>query len=120
MSTGKKIKQFRKDKGMSQKQLSQETGIAEITIRQYEAEKYQPKIDKLRIIAAALGVYIGELDPDWSQIPFDDIEDDLKRDLSLDEQGILQDYRTLNETGKDEACKRINELTEIPKYQKDK
>ena len=58
MSSSEKIKQFRKAKGLTQKQLADLTGLAEITIRQYEAGKYEPKIDKLRRIAAALVVYI--------------------------------------------------------------
>ena len=43
MTIGKKIKELRKQKKLTQKRLSKLTGIAEITIRQYEADKYNPK-----------------------------------------------------------------------------
>jgi len=56
MSLGSRIKQYRKDKGYTQKKLAEETGIAEITIRQYEADKYKPKFEQLVKLAAALDV----------------------------------------------------------------
>lgn len=58
---GKKIKEIRKNKHITQKKLSELTGIAEITIRQYEAGKYAPKFDKVRLIAKALNVTIDTL-----------------------------------------------------------
>lgn len=39
------------------------TGLAEITIRNYEAGKFIPKIESLEKIAVALGVNISDLDP---------------------------------------------------------
>ena len=62
MNIGEKIKTIRKSKGITQKKLSEETGIAEITIRQYEAGKYIPKIDKIELISKALEVDISEFD----------------------------------------------------------
>ena len=58
MSIGKNIKAIRKEKGLTQKKLAELSGIAEITIRQYEAEKYRPKTEQLDKLAAALGVTI--------------------------------------------------------------
>ena len=63
---------------------------------------------------AALDVCVNDLDPDWSFYGGEIWEDD----TSLDELGLLQDYRILNDNGKGEARKRVNELTEIPKYKK--
>lgn len=53
---GAAIRSFRKYRNMTQKELAQKTGIAEITIRQYEKDKYQPKFDKIKRIAQALDV----------------------------------------------------------------
>ena len=39
------IRTLRKEKGLTQKVLGEKSGIAEITIRQYEAGKYIPKYD---------------------------------------------------------------------------
>lgn len=54
MTIGKKIKKYRTEQHMTQKTLGEITGIAEITIRQYEANKYSPKIENLKKIAGAL------------------------------------------------------------------
>ena len=56
MEIGKYLRQQRKEKKMTQKALSEATGIAEITIRQYEAGKYKPKWDNLVKIAEALDI----------------------------------------------------------------
>lgn len=56
MTIGKTIRKFRKEKGITQKKLSELTGIAEITIRQYEADKYSPKYQQVERIASALNV----------------------------------------------------------------
>lgn len=39
--------------------------------------------------------------------------------LTPGEQSLIGDYRKLNVTGKDEAGKRVHELTMIPEYKKD-
>lgn len=64
MTVGEKIKTIRKEKRITQAKLSQLTGIAEITIRQYEAGKYKPKFEQLIKLSAALGVSISDLDSD--------------------------------------------------------
>lgn len=61
MSTGENIKYYRKKKGLTQKKLAELTGIAEITIRQYEAGKYEPKPLNLIKIKNALGVELNQL-----------------------------------------------------------
>ncbi|MDM0718703.1 helix-turn-helix transcriptional regulator [Clostridium perfringens] len=38
--------------------------------------------------------------------------------LSSEEENLLNKFNRLNSTGKNEAIKRVDELTEIPKYQK--
>lgn len=56
MAIGEYIKFYRKKLKLTQKKLSEITGIAEITIRQYEAGKYEPKNENLYKLANALGV----------------------------------------------------------------
>ncbi len=60
---GKRIKALRKEMKITQAELAKKTGIAEITIRQYESGMYLPKYDKLQKIAAALGVSVSDLSP---------------------------------------------------------
>lgn len=83
MSTeiGNNIRKYRKAIGMTQKQLAGETGLAEITIRQYESGKYVPKNDKLLIIAKKLGV-----------APFDLAPDHYPNDITSGEHPELTDF----------------------------
>ena len=54
MTTGEKIKLYRKKKGLSQKELAELSGVSEISIRKYEADSRKPKIETLLKIADAL------------------------------------------------------------------
>lgn len=58
---GKRIKERRKALKMTQKELSEKIGCAEITIRQYENGRYSPKIDTRIALAKALDVPYVEL-----------------------------------------------------------
>lgn len=58
---GAKIKGIRRDKGLTQKQLGEKSGIAESTIRRYELGSLNPKIETLQKIAQALEVPLREL-----------------------------------------------------------
>ena len=59
-SIGENIKYYRKLKKLTQKQLGALIGCATITIQQYEAGKFVPKIDRLQRIADALGISVVE------------------------------------------------------------
>lgn len=61
MPTGTRIKEIRKQKGLTQKQLGDMCGIADSNIRKYENGYQNPKIETLQKIADALGVPITEL-----------------------------------------------------------
>ncbi len=56
MTTGEKIKLARKAAKMTQRELSEKTGIAEPTIRKYESDRLNPKYNTLVTFANALGV----------------------------------------------------------------
>lgn len=61
MTIGEKIKTLRKERGWTQKALALISGIAEITIRNYEAGKYKPKLDKLEMLSKAFSITVTEL-----------------------------------------------------------
>lgn len=141
MAVGDKIKSYRKNQKITQKQLSEATGLAEITIRQYEANKYAPKIENLRKIASALGIHLSEfLEPGETISEYDPAADmwdvlskkedgSVAREISaktyvgshpdslhIDQQTLLRYFDCFNAKGKKEVLKRIHELTQIPKY----
>ena len=121
MTIGENIKKLRNEKKVTQKQLGKMTGIAEITIRQYEAGKYKPKLENIRKIASALGVYMNELIVDWSQYSAEDFGKDLEGSDTFknrdDKEEQMQDlFFLLNEQGQDKALEQVELLTKIPEY----
>ncbi len=133
MTTGQLIKAARKNAGLTQKELGEKLGIAYQTLAQWENDLRNPKIETLNRIATALGVNSMELTPvgkallmakdqhirayieDGTPLPLfsqNPTPEDLRRERLL----ALYDY-LLNEEGKREAVKRVQELTEIPRYQ---
>lgn len=76
---GKRIKQYRKEKHITQKELAELVNCAEMTISQYERGLYSPKIDMRIAIANALGVSYADLFvPDQEPMSFDSPEDSKK------------------------------------------
>ena len=61
MTIGERIKEARKAKGLKQKELAEAIGVAEVTLRQYESNKYSPKYDKLKKIAETLNMPTSDL-----------------------------------------------------------
>ena len=58
MTTGDRIKEARKQAGLSQKELADKLGISFQTLAQWETGKRNPKYDTLKRIADALGVSV--------------------------------------------------------------
>ena len=61
MEIGEKIKKLRKERKLTQKQLGELSGTSEITIRQYETNRREPRMGPLIKIATALNVNVSEL-----------------------------------------------------------
>lgn len=152
MSIADNIKFLRKQNNLTQKQLAEKSGLAVITIQQYEAGKYEPKKDSLYKLRKAFDCNIYEIldkpfeAPDISMDDLEEIEglDSIliqknlppetkekirqqflknspkisNKPLDLYENKLLGNYRLLNEEGKKEANKRVEELTEISRYTK--
>ena len=124
MKIGENIKKIRKEKGLTQKNLGELCGMNEVQIRQYELGKANPKIETAMRIANALNVDVGDL-ADTDELAMIDIKENpekwglgssiQKRSDNID---IMKHYNNLNKLGKGEAEKRVEELTEIPRYTK--
>lgn len=74
MPISENLKRLRKERRLTQKKLGELCGLAEITIRQYEGGKYQPKIETLEKMARVLGVPIQEIKEDISWDEYQDTE----------------------------------------------
>lgn len=60
-SIGQAIKAARKARGWTQRQLAEAAGVALVTIKTLEADKYIPRGETLRQLAGALGVSVDSL-----------------------------------------------------------
>lgn len=134
MAIGDNIKSLRKQKGMTQKQLADASGLVDSTLRTYELGKANPKPTTVTRIAEALGVSIAELyGVDWIgataiakdsgdiSAMYQSILSNQGGALSIDDpEGIqlLTAFMSLNSFGRQEAVKRIKEMLFVPKYQK--
>ena len=121
MATGERIKAARKKAGLTQKALGEKCNMPDSQIRQYELGMVNPRIEQLRRIAAALGVYISDLVDDWSQFSQKEISEDLENGNSLNEseKPLLENYRQLNPAGQEKAIEHVELLTKVPEYRKD-
>lgn len=131
MAINENIKKLRVEKKLTQKELSALTGISEVMISQYERGIRIPKNRNLRKLASVLdatgSILLGEELPFDLVSPNDNLDNyespiavHANTDLELYEHKLLNNYRLLNEEGKKEANKRVEELTEITRYQKKK
>ena len=133
MGIGEKIKHIRIQQNMTQKELGEKLGgIPQQQIGRWENGKANPKLSTIQKIAAALEVSLSDLINtaenmiETSASTLSGAAENISESiidvsngmqiLSKDEQTIMSDYQKLNHTEKKEARKRVNELTEIPRY----
>lgn len=130
MATGETIRQLRKEKGYTQKQLAEKCDMYESQIRKYELGNANPKLETIRKIAAALDVHISDLVDDWNAFTYKEIADDwegnkepYKELTALVEKGrkdiICDLLDSMNDEGQNKAVEQVELLTKIPEYQKE-
>ena len=117
MTTGELIKAARKKAGLTQAQLAEKLGISYVGVSQWENDLRNPKLDTLQRIASALGVPVQDLISDREAVD----KEEFKR-VFIYGEGIKDRIDAaldrLNDEGQEKAAERVEELTEIPKYQK--
>ena len=125
MNIGNKIKELRKSRKMSQEKLGYKLGVSQAMIAQYENGKRNPKIQTIIKIAGILEVRpfdlmsVDEYETLIKHEAAEEFDNVIKRIIPVDEKILRENYNKLNDFGKEEALKRISELTEIPKYKKE-
>lgn len=118
MDIGDNMRNIRKRKGMTLQQLADILGCSQQNISQYESGKRTPKLETLQKMAAALEVSLFDLVDKEELI---NTKSRIKRQIengtiSMLPSSLLDNYSKLNDIGKHEAEKRVEELTEIPRY----
>lgn len=61
MSIGKKIKEFRNLRGLTQSELSERANISRSYLGDIEGDRYNPSVETLKCIADALSIHVSEL-----------------------------------------------------------
>ena len=122
--TGDMIRKCRTEKGLTQKKLGELCGIADSNIRKYESGNQNPKIETLQKIADALDIPVNRLLA-GKIISRDELKEKLSEyglthlvPDTEEERTVLENCKKLNETGKKEPAKRVEELTHLEKYTK--
>lgn len=141
MDIGKRIQNARKAANMTQAALGKEIGVSGAMIGQWENNLRNPKPETLERIANALGISLWDLTPTtlsdaikfgyeqgyWSRSEeFREAEDEVDAIIAELEAhkddpkdlDLLAAYRKLNMDGQRIAIERVEELTQIPKYQR--
>lgn len=138
MTLAERIRQVREKKGMTQKEVASLMGISQQAYGQYESGNREPKPETLGRIAIALGSELNEITEDTDVITdenmhayihsftrgkFEQCSMEYAAFYKVLEQEpyaakLWNAFLQLNETGKAIAAERVQELTEIVKYQK--
>jgi transcriptional regulator with XRE-family HTH domain len=113
MTIGERIKERRKELGMSVDELAEILGKNRATVYRYESDDIENlSITVLDPLAKALKTSPEHL-MGWDEEPVKT----MKEDPSFKLQMQLMDYfQFLNDDGMEEALKRIRELTRLPEY----
>lgn len=115
MTIGENMRNARKLAGMTQKELAKKMKVTPQMISLYENDLRVPKNATLLKFAAALGTSREKLQStNQSEKVYQEVLADFNSESIL-----LSKYDKLNSDGKQEAVKRVEELTYIPKYKKD-
>lgn len=83
MTIGERIKETRKGLGWTQAQLAEKSGVAVITIRQYEAGNRTPKAEQIHKVASALNVSVDWLFSGEEYQIYEDVAQNVMRFLDI-------------------------------------
>lgn len=115
MELGEKIKQLREKQGLTLEELGNRVGVGKSTVRKWENGMIaNMRRDKIGKVAKALNVspaYLMGWPEESPKVP-----DVVTTQLTPDESSLVDDYRSLNDTGKQKAREQISDLKEIPRY----
>lgn len=129
VNVGERIRTIRKFRKLTQIEVAQKAQIAVNSLRLYESGKRTPNLDQLQTIAKAMGSsladFLDERDKKIFSKGLDEGEDVniwVNKTLygysfSNTETWLIGAFSKLNAEGQQKAVERVEELTEIPRYQ---
>ena len=128
MNYGDSIKNARKKAGLTQKELAEKAGLAEITIRQYETNKREPRSESLKKIATALEIPLSALlDENYKEElneVLDSVTDTLSKLISTSESSmkakLIENFDKVNSDGKKKIFDYSEDIISNIKYCQEK
>lgn len=126
MNFSDRLKDVRKNAGLTQAQLSEKLGITAQSYSQYETGKRNPKSETVQKIAKALGVDVDVLNPTKEERELfekaaNSITDEQKYKIEEKRLSNLIKHKEkmLNISGKQKAVDYMDDLIKIPEYRED-
>ena len=115
-SFSKRLKELREANNMSQGQLGDKINTTRQSISNYEIGKREPDYETLEALADTFNVDINYLLGKTNKTTF--IPSSNHRQITIDEQKILDPFNHLNEEGKQKAISYTQDLVDSGKYTK--
>ena len=121
MTEGENIYRIRNQLNLTQREFAEKCGVSQSAINYWESGKRIPKFSHILNMSGALGISATEFmdkdKVDKNKMPavYAFLHGE-KEQVDLKECLLVKNYKLLNKLGRDEALKRISELTEIKKY----
>lgn len=135
MTIGERIREIRKSRGLTQKELGERLGLSYQSIAQWENDLRKPKSETILKIASALGVRYEDivgLETFESGAEFDKRWNEITRELRKSGNKTLKVIHTadprkfinhaldkMTEEGQAQVAQRAAEVLEVPRYRKD-
>ena len=117
-SVGEKIKAAREAAGRTQEQLGKRLGVTGVAVMRYEKGQRQPSINQRLLMA---DIFKTSLLYFIEQDVFEEEEIVVSHTPTKPLKERLEDaFQSLTDDGQQKAVERVEELTEIPKYQREK
>ena len=110
----KNIRLQMEKKGINQTELCSILGFKPMTVSDWLNAKTYPRIEKIEKMAEFFGIQKSDLVEEQSEIGI--MKSSSSYSLTPDESSLVDDYRSLNDTGKQKAREQISDLKEIPRY----
>ncbi|MBE5859813.1 MAG: helix-turn-helix transcriptional regulator [Butyrivibrio sp.] len=113
MQIGSKIFEILKQRGITQKEFSMKTGIAESTISDWKRKGFNPSAAKLPVICNVLGVSLAELLDDGADSSNSKESIDYSFSLSNDEKNLIELFRSADAGQQKRIYSYVLELMKI-------
>ena len=117
MTFGEKLKEARKEAGLSQEQLAERITVSRSAIAKWETDKGMPDVNNLKIISQLLGVSVDYLLDDDEKISFNEIKEAIDPD-DYEKTGKCRDQKDAVCVAKNKDADAIYALTRTKKLSK--